>query len=567
MGGPPSFKKLKAQTCGITNRNGFLFYATISAVALTGANIWMVMTGRNGLQTDPAKSYFSSTVFKALSLVIGYDNSDLRGSQQNEECCKTLIEHIQGHWQHHFVFFDDMSDMVLADPSIKEVALPVTDELLNHTNIQSMYVSEEINWLRGRGLPRSTTSAKSWEFHGYHCRYGGDTDEDRGISYLSTIGNQCGCALTTFQPSHSYWLDGGDKEITTVRKYSAAVSEPSDNSEQKGYNILEDNSPSLRLARHFARKNQTLCFAGDSIDFQFYFALKNNLHRAELLQQKHFNTSLVNVSSHHYPTRYRTEVGDPMKGYRLGDGDWKLAEAVYETVVTFHDESINAFRFQYLKHYGWGPWLYEYMDACDVIIMNLALHYVASGDFEDRTGHTLFDDTQAAITYLTNFSASKKNRIAIWRSTLPVHFDTPNGHYPSDGNISQTPCVAIKEDYSRKEGNEAQEYNKVHKSAFAKFCRTNQNTCGNVKYTCTVNTKCLDFRTIYFYWVANNLTTELEYAKRERSNVTGSILLWHLFDLFDVPMWHPSNIDCSHFCYVPALYEAAFLRLELLLGL
>ena len=143
-----------------------------------------------------------------------------------------------------------------------------------------------------------------------------------------------------------------------------------------------------------------------------------------------------------------------MKGHRLDDEDWRIAQEVLETMVTFHDKSRNSFRFQYLKLYGWGPWLYEYMDACDVIIMNLSLHYIASGDFPGRTGHALYDDTQAAITYLTNFSAGTQNRIAIWRSSLPQHFDTHDGHYPSDNNVAQAPCVAINEDYSTKKGNE-----------------------------------------------------------------------------------------------------------------
>ena len=35
--------------------------------------------------------------------------------------------------------------------------------------------------------------------------------------------------------------------------------------------------------------------------------------------------------------------------------------------------------------------------------------------------------------------------------------------------------------------------------------------------------------------------------------------------MFNVPMWHISNGDCSHFFCVPPLYEAALKRLELML--
>ena len=48
-------------------------------------------------------------------------------------------------------------------------------------------------------------------------------------------------------------------------------------------------------------------------------------------------------------------------------------------------------------------------------------------------------------------------------------------------------------------------------------------------------------------------------------NITGTILKWNIADIFDEPLWHFDQADCSHFCYVPPLYEAAFERLELLL--
>jgi hypothetical protein len=231
MGAPLASNTIKTQTCCVSNRNGFLFYSTTVAAVLTGAKIWMAMTGKNFLEFDYAKSYFSSTTFKALSIGIGKDNSDSYGSHQHEECCKTLMQHMQGHWQHYFVFFDNMSEMILADPSIKDLAFPVTDELLNDTSIQPMYLAEEINWLHGQGLPLSTQPhpAKSWNFNGKpHCRQRWDTDGDRGISYLSTIGNQCGCGSTTFQPSHSYWSYGDENETITNGKYLTAA--PNDSS-------------------------------------------------------------------------------------------------------------------------------------------------------------------------------------------------------------------------------------------------------------------------------------------------------------------------------------------------
>jgi hypothetical protein len=133
-----------------------------------------------------------------------------------------------------------------------------------------MYLSKEMNWLHGQNFPANSFSKHS-------CRNRATDNVDRWISYLSTIGNQCGCGTVSFQPSHSYWLYG--THLNT--KYS--------------------NRHSLQLARQFAKDNRTVCFVGDSVDYQFYWAMRNNLLRAELLHQEHFNSSILNISSRVYP--------------------------------------------------------------------------------------------------------------------------------------------------------------------------------------------------------------------------------------------------------------------------
>ena len=253
------------------------------------------------------------------------------------------------------------------------------------------------------------------------------------------------------------------------------------------------------------------------------------------------------------------------------------------------------FRFRYFKHYRWAPWLYEQMESCDVIVMIHALHYgwpVGKDEF--------YQDTTAAIAYLVNFTASSEKRVAIWRSALPQHFDTPTGHY-----LKNSKCIAIKEEYlSSQENNAEQEYNQIYNQIFSELCSTENSSCGDAKLRCTVKTNAEDIFSVYSYWVANNLIAEMEHAKQINPtypNATGTILRWELFDLFNVLMWHfdskliffviihpfvllkhlqlkciapainnKKNLidgDCSHFCYVPALYEEAFHRLDLLLSL
>ena len=491
----------------------------------------------------------------------------------NADNCSLLIEHMRyGRWNHQFAF-SNTTDLIQVDPRLQQDSVSITNESLNELSVHKIYLSEEMNWLHGSNLPPSPTG---WGFGKEQCtRNTPHNDVDRGISYLSTMGNQCGCGTEAFQPSHSYWeLNRAVSRKTNLHNYD-----------------LLSKSPSMKVARRFAQRNQTLCFAGDSVEFQFYSALKNNLHRVELLHQEHFNKSIVNVSTHLYPLQYSTNTTSNFrpKGYRFPDDFWMLATDFWETTVTFTNNPLEGFRFKYYKHYMWAPWLYEHMETCDVIIMNHGLHYPIK---KQRGMEELYADTTAAIMYLANFTSHSENRVAIWRSSLPQHFDTPDGHYP-DRKAKVKQCVAIKEDYISQQNNTGQEYTKIHDRAFSSFCSSESSLCGHLQHTCTVNTHAVDVLSVYYYWVKNNLKSELEHAKHMNPNVTGNILEWPLFDLFDVPMWHakgkscrpvrfichvasiqPSyhhkfivDDDCSHYCYVPALYEAAFQRLDLLLSL
>ena len=440
-------------------------------------------------------------------------------SSHHEENCKLLTEHVKhGRWIHQFVF--PITDLIQIDPRLQKSAMLLTSESLNGLSAQQIYLNEEMKWLHGSKLPPFPL----WSFDL------ANSDECRGMSYLSSIGNQCGCRAAVFQPSHSKWVLNKANISTANESTSKANSQHSD--------AAFSESPSMKLARRFARKNQTVCFAGDSIEYQFYTALRNNLHRSELLHQEHLNKSVVNITTHQYPLHYVTNATSygRTERYRMPDDFWMFATEVWETIVTFTDNPSEGFQFRWFKHYMWAPWLYEHMESCDVIIMNHALHYHWQSGIAE-----LYNDTTAAVMYLANFTANSENRVAIWRSTLPQHFDTPNGQYPLDGVVNGKKCVAIKEDYISQEDNAEQEYTKVHNQVFSDLCSTDDSICGDSQLTCTVKTNAADIFSVYSYWVANNLTAELDHAQKmnpTHPNVTGTILRWELFDLFNVPMWH-----------------------------
>ena len=114
-----------------------------------------------------------------------------------------------------------------------------------------------------------------------------------------------------------------------------------------------------------------------------------------------------------------------------------------------------------------------------------------------------------------------------------------------------------------------QQYNNATNYAFSSFCNSTQSKQSYAEmyeHDCTVNVTSSKHRTVYNYLLKNNVTKLLErYKTKDSELIKGTILRWNIADLFDVPQWHHGGGDCSHFCYVMPLYEAAFERLEMLL--
>ena len=223
------------------------------------------------------------------------------------------------------------------------------------------------------------------------------------------------------------------------------------------------------------------------------------------------------------------------------------------------------------------------MEDCNVVVMNQGLHYDAEDDHIGRQNkHTLMDDMLAAITYLANFSSSG-NCSAVWRAALPQHFASADGHFTG---WKERPGLAITRNQTlarskklRKQNHSCsaiekgnhQVYNKVYDDAFRRLChnahqldKETKQPCDQFRHRCTVAPAAeVNYQTPYKFWRDNNI--ERERMRLGDSNVTGDILRWRIFDLFDVLRWHKDDFDCSHYCFVPPLFEAAFERLRLLL--
>lgn len=177
------------------------------------------------------------------------------------------------------------------------------------------------------------------------------------------------------------------------------------------------------------------------------------------------------------------------------------------------------------------------------------------------------------------------------RSALPQHFDTVDGHHEGGKKCS------LKQMQSTHPNNNTtahgqyeaiQKYNKAANHGFATFCDNNHanehqrqlqqeksSSCtnNNFEHTCTVNRTNMEYRTVYRFLVENNCTKQLNkryFTGNNDSNSSttlrgGKILRWNIDNLFDHPQWHVGDTDCSHFCYIPPMYEAAFERLDMLL--
>ena len=120
--------------------------------------------------------------------------------------------------------------------------------------------------------------------------------------------------------------------------------------------------------------------------------------------------------------------------------------------------------------------------------------------------------------------------------------------------------------HDHKDGKPIQAYNQMHENVFQEACVAKPSSCkSSHEYLCSVNITTTVYKTVYEYALKRKLTDKLLAYEGVEENVTGLILRWNIADLFDVPWWHYDSLDCTHFTYVPPLFEAAFRRLHMLL--
>ena len=234
-----------------------------------------------------------------------------------EEHYKALALHEEGHWEHAYTFPDNHN------------SVNITDE------IRDTYLPIEIDWLKGINLP-SYKWNKRFRIN--------PNNESNGLMYQSNLGNQYGyCPQPDFQPSISKWISTSHKQ-------------------QHEHSTKRDDiaSPTLRLIQRLAKSNATMCLVGDSIDYQFYDALRHNLHR-----QQHLQSDIkLKISTQNIPVNYTNQTGWPPHRY------WMTMDSIKETIVSLTDaKNSNATRtaiIRYFQMYGWSPWDVPHTDDCNI---------------------------------------------------------------------------------------------------------------------------------------------------------------------------------------------------------
>jgi hypothetical protein len=191
--------------------------------------------------------------------------------------CDEFENHINGHWKH----------TTLVKPNNYDYKT---------SSYQFDYFQEEVDWLYN--------TSDEWKVG---CKTGSYQQDKRGYMYASPVGKQCGCATSTFAPADSKWIWNKTTEY-------------------------ESTHPSFDLVENVAKENKTMCFAGDSIDLQFYTAIVNNLFRTRLFNSLYGNDHMPNVTVdlRQIPVVYSTEITGPVNYAKY----WMCMQDIKEALVT-----------------------------------------------------------------------------------------------------------------------------------------------------------------------------------------------------------------------------------------
>lgn len=170
--------------------------------------------------------------------LLAINEKDKQQQQQlNGDRFEALRMHEKGAWKHYYFEADN-----------KSIGVPST-----YNSLSQLYTPLEFAWLTGHNLSTSDWGKSA-------CL---EYKDINASMYSTQLGNQCGCGMKSFRPSHSVWVYGNNHNHALDESMNDVIS----------YSLIENDngfkSPSLMLIERLAEEDRNLCFFGDSIDFQF----------------------------------------------------------------------------------------------------------------------------------------------------------------------------------------------------------------------------------------------------------------------------------------------------------
>jgi len=234
-----------------------------------------------------------------------------------------------------------------------------------------------------------------------------------------------------------------------------------------------------------------------------------------------------------------------------------------------------------IEQHRFQPWGLHYIEEaeCDVLLMNLGFHYPpgkGEGRKEDQRQKPplpLHDPSVLGLVqWAVNWTQSGKDRVAIWRETTPQHWNhSANGLWVMDRSkdrywspLNEAGCMELNNPKDGQMFN--QNFNKILTGL------TVPSPGGD-----RARLKSLRGRKIRIqspterekFWEAFKWREEME-QERQRKEARGGraqegivyVLDLHQ-DLAGHPEWHMNKGDCTHFCFLPALWDFLFERLAL----
>eukprot|EP01062_Namystynia_karyoxenos_P063539 TRINITY_DN56347_c0_g1_i1.p1 TRINITY_DN56347_c0_g1~~TRINITY_DN56347_c0_g1_i1.p1 ORF type:complete len:547 (+),score=116.41 TRINITY_DN56347_c0_g1_i1:160-1641(+) len=324
----------------------------------------------------------------------------------------------------------------------------------------------------------------------------------------------------------------------------------------------------LRLLK--AARGRRVCIVGDSVDAQFWTAVKQLAWRsgrdgAGGPRLRYYTSSTALRPAIDYRRGSEQEAEYKRKGIRRWWGG--LFNLMHLDVVD-PSRRLRPTRFSYGKLYINQPFDMEFYEQhCDIISLALGMHY-NHDTFRGRGGqHDNYTDAIKELTeWAVNFSAARpRTRIAIIREVSPKHLQSP-GHrdnlfLPTERSAEKLAVQPIPRWQRR------QRYNAATDAVFAAMaatCPQPSESAARWLHVDPLRSAVYKFWTTYG-WADRTAAERRRHAERGGALVVGLVWRWRVWDLFvDHTEWHYNQWDSAHFCYIPTLWDAVFERLGLI---